>query len=45
MHLDPTTPAFINWIISFGSGVKVVAPRSLRKNVYEKDLAIYRKYK
>lgn len=45
MHLDPTTPAFINWIISFGSGVKVIAPHSLRKIIYKKALAIHRKYK
>ena len=44
MFLDPTNPAFINWILSFGSGVKVISPRSLRKDVYDKAQKIRRKY-
>lgn len=44
MLLDPTNPAFINWILSFGSNAKVISPRSLRKDVYDKAIKIRNKY-
>ena len=44
MFLDSKNPAFVNWILSFGSGVKIISPRSLRKDVCDKALTIRKKY-
>ena len=44
MFLDPTNPAFMNWILSYGAEARVISPRSLRKDLYDKAQNIRDKY-